>query len=496
MLRIAALICLVTPLVAQQPWIAQNGVVNSASRIPSALPGGAIARGADFTIFGVRFGDADHTRVAIDAGGVRVDAPILRSTPEQIEARMPDAIRTGAAAVIVSVDRHESARFPITIVPSNPGIFSLNGLGWGPARKEIARPGGRVSLRVNGLAQDGRAIVVIGGVSVTATRMHDELIFTIPSNAPEGCYVPVYIPVSPSRASNVVTIPIAKSGACSTEPAPALDTDTIGVAVIARTSMQQRDGDFISDDASLVFAPKHDAIATSPLLMLPPAGTCSSYAVNAQSDDALPNSISAALASLLGTRGLDAGSQMSLRRGEDSRAIVRVNRVPGYYRGQLGEDGPHRNPRAPALFLAPGDFAISSPGGKQIGAFDAHFSVQEDFEWTGRDALSTIDRARGVTIRWRGAKPDHRIVILASNLDQITAVGAACLCVADAARGEFMIPAAMLGNIPASRDMPGVRYDQLFVTSLPSKPAAFHAAGLANGTVISLYTKGRFVEYR
>src|SRR5579871_757738 len=120
------------------PWIAQNGVVNSASRIPSTLPGGAIARGALFTIFGVRFGTVEHTRVAIDFGGVKVAAQVNRSTPQQIDARMPDSVRLGAAAVVVTVDGRASAAFPITIVAANPGIFSLNGLGWGPARKEVA----------------------------------------------------------------------------------------------------------------------------------------------------------------------------------------------------------------------------------------------------------------------------------------------------------------------------------------------------------------------
>jgi len=108
-----------------------------------------------------------------------------------------------------------------------------------------------------------------------------------------------------------------------------------------------------------------------------------------------------------------------------------------------------------------------------------------------------------VTIRWRvaGGRHDeaggHLIAILASNLDQITTAAGSALCVADAAASEFTIPARMLGNIPASRDLPGVRYDQLFVTSLPARPSSeFGAQGLASGSVMTLYTIGRFVKYR
>ena len=68
----AIILCAALRLVAnaQPPAIAQNGVVNSASQIPSALPLSSIARGAKFTIYGVRL--AAKTPVSPEPFGISV----------------------------------------------------------------------------------------------------------------------------------------------------------------------------------------------------------------------------------------------------------------------------------------------------------------------------------------------------------------------------------------------------------------------------------------
>ena len=512
MTRLAAIAACAISIVAAQPpppAIAQNGVVNSASRIPSTLPGGMIARGGRFTIFGVHFGSREHTSVTIQSLEGATNAIIISESAGQIDARIPESVKVGSASLIVTVGAQSSVPFPITIASSNPGIFSSNGQGWGRARglKGVFKPGDRVKLITTGLGANRHPNLVLGRGLVQARRIaetngEETLEFTIPADAPLGCDVSVALVAGPARLGNTVSLAISKSDSCDTGPVPKLDRETVGVVVMSRTSTQQRDGDFVSDEAAAVFASPKGGADVSPLLTLPPPGTCTAYTTSLQSDAPLPNSISSALVSLLGDRGLDAGSQLVLRRSVDSREIVRVRGVSGYYRGRLGEAGPVANRHAPALFLAPGEFMLSSAGGKQIGAFDVPVSVNDSFEWTNRIELDRIDRVRGVTIRWRGVgKPDeargHLIAMLATNLDQITTAAGSALCVADAAASEFTIPARMLGNIPASRDLPGVRYDQLFVTSLPARPSAeLRAQGLASGAVITLYTIGRFVKYR
>src|SRR5271165_663604 len=70
-----------------QPAIGQNGVVNRASQIPTSLRGGAIARGASFTIYGVRF--EKPATVFLQNGKTTKPIQVLSAVPQKIEAIMP-----------------------------------------------------------------------------------------------------------------------------------------------------------------------------------------------------------------------------------------------------------------------------------------------------------------------------------------------------------------------------------------------------------------------
>src|SRR5581483_9124726 len=117
-----------------QPGIQQNGIVNLASQIPPTLEGGAIARGALFTIYGVRLGTSGHTSAVITKGGVSEPIEILSAQPRRIGARMPMKAPLGPGVVVVTVDGKASKAFPLEIAASNPGLFSRNLEGWGPGR--------------------------------------------------------------------------------------------------------------------------------------------------------------------------------------------------------------------------------------------------------------------------------------------------------------------------------------------------------------------------
>jgi uncharacterized protein (TIGR03437 family) len=499
-----------------QPGIRQNGVVNSASRIPPTLAGGAIARGALFTIYGVRLGSPGHSQVTVLSGGKVVEARILSSTAEQIDAEMPPRAPLGAATLIVKADGQESAPFPLEIASENPGLFSRNGQGWGPGRIENsnrsdnstsnpAQPRGRVTLFGTGFGNSTGITVIVGGRAIKlarsgAIRSEEKIEFSIPANAPEGCYVPVYVLASPVRASNVVTMSIhSGTGPCRPGPVPLLDAGAIGVAIVSRTRMKPKgeSADTTADEAAVTFASKDNRPVLSPILLLPPAGTCTAYTSSFQADAVLPNSISAALVSLLAGHGLDAGSQLTITSAGQSRNVVRVNGVPGYYRGGLGQAGPAARKRAPPLFLGPGDLILAGSGGRDVGAFNVRFSGPVPFEWTDRDSLGAIDRARPQAVHWKNESRDRLIVILATNVDQITTAIGTCLCVADASAGEFAIPPAMLANVPASQDIGGIPYDQLYLSSIPAgPPPPIQAKGLQSGAVFSLYTVGKLVQYR
>lgn len=514
---VAALLCGAAAGAFGQPGISQNGVVNLASRIPPTLAGGAIARGALFSIYGVRLGSVDHTTVTIRQGAFSGRIQIVNIFQRRIEALMPRSAPLGAVTLVVTVDGKASRPFPVDVVASNPGIFSRNGDGWGPGRIENieasgtrsgnstsnpARPGARVSVTTTGLGNAARITLMVGGRPAraeaprpTAKPGEEEFTFRIPSDVPDGCYVPLYVLFSETRASNVVTMAIrSRPGPCDPSPLPMASPDKVGALVLSRTSMRSiREGapELIADDARIAFIANPDRSA--PLIQLPPPGTCAAYTGSYQANTNLWNSV-LSIVSVEG-QGLDAGGKLVLTRANQTRTVAQNLEVRGYYRDRIGTrgDDPHR--RALPLFLEPGELTVRGTGGKEVGPFTTSFSVPVPFEWIDREQTRTVERNRGVTIHWRRSTPEQTMVILARNIDQITTAFATCVCTASGAAGQFSIPAALLANVPATQDVAGVPFEALVVAALTPRPG-IKASGLSGGFGLNLYAVGRYVEYR
>ena len=326
-------------LIAQNPpWVGQNGVVNSASRIPTTLAGGPIARGALFTVYGVKLGSPGHTDVTLSSAGKIIHARVLSASAAQIDALMPESAPLGETSLVVTVDGQASSRFPMEVVASNPGVFSRNGQGWGPGRIQNvpstgvsnvvrsensvlnpARPGQRIAIVGTGFGNSRRITLFVGGRPVSVARAiirsgEETIEFQIPADAREGCYVPVYVLASPLRASNVVTLSVRSgSGPCRPGPLPLLNANTVGLALFTRARMKPKteNADLINDEVAVMFISKDDLPVLSPLLLLPPPGACTAYTSSFQASPPLPNTISDALVSLMGGRGLDAGSKLT-----------------------------------------------------------------------------------------------------------------------------------------------------------------------------------------
>jgi uncharacterized protein (TIGR03437 family) len=511
---IALLVIAVAADLLAQPGIGQNGVVNAASQIPPTLPGGALARGARFTIYGVRLG-AGGQSTSITISSLHVNA--LSVSPTRIEAALPGQIPLGANSLVVTVDGLRSKSFPIVVVASNPGIYSRNGLGWGPGRianmdaqgrlsdntlTASARPGQRIRIATTGLGNAAEAIVVVGNRTVPVRRhaAEDDLIVQIPAGTPAGCYVPLFLETAPRRASNVVTISINPAGRpCDSGPIGPLSEKNLGVAVLARSRMLGRkaSADSIDDEATAVFAGKSGQPVLSPLLLLPPPGTCTAYTSSLQATTVLPNTISAALVAELEGRGLEAGSKLIVSRKGDQRVVSRVRGSPGYYRARLGTGGAGVGPRSLPLFLEPGTVTIAGAGGEQVGPFEISVPAPSSFEWTNRAQSGIVDRDKPLSLRWSGIANDRTVVIVATNVGQLSTAIGTCLCTVRASANRFTIPPSLLANIPESVDMPGIPYDQLFLASLPaSTPPKLDAQGLAGGAVFSIYAIGRVVQFK
>jgi uncharacterized protein (TIGR03437 family) len=430
---------------------------------------------------------------------------VLTVEPEKIEAIMPETAPVGPATLVVTSAGSASKPFSIEIADSNPGIFSQNKNGWGPGEIDNfdsltkrtlnspanpATPGQKVAMKITGLGKGTAAIVVVGNRTVNAGLARampqsgeQEISFAIPQDAPLGCYVPVYLQASPTRASNVVTMSIRSGSAkCDPGPIPTLDAKRIAMIAISRTNMFQHSGNTDKGEVRATFAVRDQSL--SPLLLLPPPGTCTAYTSTLQSTTNPPITASASLYGQLGSEGLAAGPQLTLRRDNRRRAIPWDRNAIGYYRSPM-----------PSRFLNPGKLFLSGPGGLDVGAFRVVLDAPAPFEWTDRDRTDVVTRSRGLPLHWQGMATGHAAILLATNVGQISTAIGTCLCTAPLNATHFEIPAAMLANIPASSDAPGTPYDQLFIASIPGKALPVSAPGIGAGVLFTIYSNGRSVRY-
>jgi hypothetical protein len=75
----AMAVALSSVALAQSPWIFQRGVLNAGSGMPQGLPGGGIARGSIFSIYGTNLGPATPVKassypLSTSLGGVTISA--------------------------------------------------------------------------------------------------------------------------------------------------------------------------------------------------------------------------------------------------------------------------------------------------------------------------------------------------------------------------------------------------------------------------------------
>ena len=505
----------------QPPAIRTGGVVNAASRTPSVLPGGAIARGALFDIVGIRLGSsARTTSVAVSARGASVRALLLAVSPRRIEARLPADAPLGDVSLTVTVDGAPGAPYAMKVESAAFGIFSRNQEGWGPGRvdnqesngsrsannlRHSARPGQPVVLSGTGLGASRPEVWVgLQRAAVIAVRRGtagkgDEIAFRLPPNSPAGCFVPLQVRQPDAAPSNTVTLSIhAGNGPC--EPPPILPVaawsgHTAGLVVVSRTL---RAPDSTTDEGMAVFVSHEDQDQTlSPLLLVPPLGTCAAY-TGAMAFGPQPSPSAAdALAPSAHSTGRDAGPRITVARGNLRLSISPLPGAPGVYKRLLGEQRGGRPGRGGPLFLEPGELVVAGPGGAEVGPFAVSVPAPEPFIWENRDSMGTVDRRLGATLRWRPLSQEGVVLIGLTSVDPSATAWGASYCAAAGGSGTFTIPPSMLANLPASQPAPTVPEPVLWLSYLPfHNQQPLHASGLDNGLVMSLFIQALEVVVR
>jgi uncharacterized protein (TIGR03437 family) len=491
-----------------------SAVVNAASYITPGLPNAGIAQGAIFVVFGSGLGPANltyaarafqsatlsNTSVSVTVAGATVNALMYYTSAGQVAALLPSNTPTGTGTITASYNGQASNAAPITVVANNLGIFTIGSDGQGPgivtypgyslvsAARDAqcggpdtycgaANPGDTLILWATGLgpvsgddfsgAGLGKNIpdipltVWLGGAQAQVAYQgrsgccvgEDQIVFTVPNNAPTGCAVPLLVQIG-NQISNNTVMPVAIGRRNCTPTNPALASVNVEQAVTAGpvtfanidlVKNQNGNGTGYQDDAQFQFGKFLTYNPGSPPFFASyvddqPLGACIVFN-NLQNNSNNPP--------IAGFANLDAGSSFTVMGPNGS---VPVTGTPGNFSATLSAAG---------TFLVPGTYTITGAGGPDVGPFTATVTIPA---WpTLASPLTnnfTVTRSNGMTVTWAGNGSTGNVVIqVAAATDSTYNFGANAICRAPASAGTFTIPPYALLALPASTSARSISRD-------------------------------------
>lgn len=523
-----------------QPFIPPRSILNAASYMQPSLPSGALARGSMFSIFGRNLGPATPAQAAsfplpttlssvsirVTQGTQSVDVYPIYVSATQINAILPSNTPLGNASLQLTYNGTRSNPAPVRIAANAPGLFTATGYGSGPgifqnyvsaAEQPInsaitsVKPGQIVTLWGTGLgaisAPDNVAPpvgnltapvqVVVGGKPVTSVLYSgrapccaavDQIVFEVPVDSPEGCFVPVHLKAG-DAVSNAVTIAVRKDGGACTDSENALSTalaggKKTGLAIATRVRMRAdtsvpANRDFTGDFASVFLNQQAGSpFNYDPILAMPPAGTCSTYTV---SGDLLAG------ASLQRSPGRTLGAGALTITGARGPITLSNNTL-------LGVSGELPGAANLPLFLSSGAATIRGAGGADVAAFNVAVDVPTGVTWTNRDALTIVDRNAPLTFRFTGAGAKS-VVVGGVGVDLPTNSSAMFLCSVPSGSESFTVPAIPMSNLPSARNR-AMRSPAAVFIGVISDRKPLTATGLDEGSAISLDIQSKTVLFR
>lgn len=514
---------------AQQPILTQGGALNAASLAPPGLPNAPIARGSVFTVFGEGLGPALGQQVSafpllaefaqvsmsVTQGGVTVAAIPIYVSATQMNAIMPSSAKEGLASLRLTYQGRRSNAIPIEVADSAPGIFAVSSGGYGPGVVQnfvaadnqpinsLQAPAARgqvITIWATGLgpvtfpdtvaptAGDVAApvAVTIGGRPAAKAYSGrspccsgvDQVVVTVPDDAPLGCWVPVQIKAG-GLVSNTVTMAIAALGAtaCSdASPLSALIRSPGSQAVIhvSRTSTIQtvtlpRPVTEIVDsiDASFYTRP-NSPFAFDPYFSYPPPGTCLVHQTSGDSyyernlRGALPASASASPQPKVrynnGTRSVDLSAH--------GRSFI-----AGSMGGTIGGD-------VLGVSLAASEASITIDNGGPNQTVLSYF-VSAPPVWPQRGGLEVIPRNAPLNLTFTPGDLTAPIGIVLYAYSSVLNATVEVQCLAAAGASSFTLPADVLANLPVSYRILDGSYNTLQIGTLGFARTPRFSNGLA-----------------
>lgn len=485
-----------------------QAIANAAGNVPFNSP---IAQGGIFVIKGTGLGPANltadpkpfqntslgGTSIAVTVGATTVNALMYYASDTQVAALLPSNTPiTSGGSFTVTYNGQTSAAVGHGLVASNVGIFTIDSSGQGPAIVTYpdyslvspvkaancggpattcgaANPGDTLVLWATGLgpvnpptgdasgAGLGQPINVpltlyIGGVQATITYQGrsgyiglDQINFTVPNNAPNGCAVPLVaqIGTTGNTVSNTTLIAVANGSRTCTPTNPAfaaIGTANIHQAVAAgpvtyggielRHFLNNGTGPGYQDSGRFTFAKILNYVAgTQPFFTTyiddQPLSTCVVF----------PNTNGNGTSPIGDLAPLDPGSSFTVK-GPNGSVPVAGN--PGQFRPILSAAG---------TFLVAGTYTITSNGGPDVGQINATVTIPASPTYLGPNPNGlTVTRSNGLTVTWNpNGSTGHVEIVLASALDNTFNTGSQAACTAPAGAGTFTIPPYVLLALPA-----------------------------------------------
>jgi uncharacterized protein (TIGR03437 family) len=539
-----------------QPKVATGGVLNTASYVYAGLPGGSIAQGSMFVVYGSNLGTTstgslsfplpnqiDGTSIQVTSGGTTVDAIMIYTTPGQVGAILPSDTPTGAGKLTLTYNNQASAPVDVQIVKSSFGAFALNQGGSGPAVIQNyvsqtsepvntittpATPGQTVILWGTGLGplpagntdagappvlnmQSSLNVIVWVGTTPAAVSYAgrsgccsgvDQIVFTVPQGV-EGCYLPVSVSAGGvvSNFTSMAVEPAAGAGCSDADGINSADVKTL------ESSGAVKLGSVNLTHISLSLAPSTPAVFSDVA-----TGVFGTYS-NAQLSASLgltqsPSVGGCTVSQFLGLNPLpvdptkptplDAGSTLSISGPAGAQSIASTS--TGVYSAVLGGvplDQILTAKSTPAYFSA-GSYTLT--GGGSGGSFSDSFTIPTDITWTNSSSLSTISRGSGLTVTWSGGSDPNFVTISGTASaasgglgPNATTPGNAFLCIAPASAGTFTVPSWVLETLPSTQGEFASSF-LLVGTQIPA--AKFSASGLDDGYVTYRSLVGKGVTFQ
>ncbi len=540
-------------IAAAQPAV--TGALNTASYIVPGLPNSGLAQGAMIAIFGRNLGPAaiaqagsfplpqelGGTSAKISVGGQSINLIMVYSLATQVGAIVPSGTPLGAGQLTVTFNGQTSANFPVQIVASQLGIFTINQGGSGPAVVQnvnsetnrpvntilnAARPNqamilwgtglgaiqgsdagappvGDLNQPIEVLVGGRRANVLYKGRSGCCAGI-DQIVFEVPGGV-TGCYVPLVVK-NGNSVSNYTSIAVAPNGGACSDPfgytAEELNTANntgklnVGsvnlIKVTAKvaaqgvsidTTTENASGSFVSYDGSQLVASRgNNGTAVT-------VGACTLFTFAGEggspTDPVRPRILDAG--ALLNLSGPNGAKQIAkVQGGLYSATLAQSTGLPGGLPGLPGGlpggiPGLPGGGGASASYLTAGAYRTDNgAGGADVGSFTANLNIPANFSWTNEAATTRVNRANDLTITWSGAGANDYVFASGSSFDQASRVGAAFFCLERGNVGRLTVSSAVLLGMPASSSIQGVETGNVTV-GVTNEPSRFTARGLDVG---------------